>query len=59
MWFCSETLFPFLGATPDGKVCQNGQSGILEVKCPYVIRDWNILDGVRNFEKKITCLLRR
>ena len=27
--------FPFLGASPDGKVCDAGQCGILEIKCPY------------------------
>ena len=52
--FVVNPLFPFLGATPnfkvcqngqvvpDGKVCQKGQSGILEVKCSYIIREWNI-----------------
>lgn len=31
--------FPFLGASPDGKVCDGGVTGILEVKCPYSARD--------------------
>ena len=47
-------LFPFLGATPDGKVCEEGESGILEIKCPFSIRDWNITNAVSNFEKKAT-----
>ena len=40
--------FPFLGATPDGTVCDKGESGILEVKCPFSIRDSNILEAVRS-----------
>ena len=30
---------PFLGATPDGIVCDNGQTGLLEIKCPFSARD--------------------
>ncbi|KAJ8312189.1 hypothetical protein KUTeg_009562, partial [Tegillarca granosa] len=30
---------PYLGATPDGKVCDKGECGILEIKCPYSARD--------------------
>lgn len=43
--------FPFLGASPDGKVCDNGSAGLLEVKCPYSIRDWEIADAVLHYEK--------
>jgi len=31
--------FPCIAASPDGKVCENGITGLLEVKCPYSIRD--------------------
>ena len=31
--------FPFLGATPDGIVCEASETGIIEVKCPYSVRD--------------------
>ena len=34
--------FPFIAATPDGKICENGQSGILEIKCPFSVRDKTI-----------------
>ena len=34
--------FNFLGASPDGKVCDNGETGILEVKCPYSARNLTI-----------------
>ncbi|XP_071118722.1 uncharacterized protein [Haliotis cracherodii] len=37
--------FPFLGATPDGKVCEDGITGIIEVKCPYSARDMSISDA--------------
>lgn len=37
--------FPFLGATPDGKLCDNGKVGILEIKCPYSARDLTISDA--------------
>lgn len=33
---------PFLGATPDAKVCYKGITGIIEVKCPYSARDLKI-----------------
>ena len=38
--------FPFLGATPDGKVCEEGQTGILEIKCPFSIRDMTVEEAV-------------
>ena len=34
--------FPFLGASPDGKICDNGVCGFLEVKCPYSTRDCSL-----------------
>lgn len=36
---------PFLGATPDGKVCDTGESGILEIKCPYSARDMTLQEA--------------
>lgn len=30
-----NNAFPFLAATPDVKVCEGGNCGLLEVKCPY------------------------
>ena len=30
--------FPFLGASPDGKVFDQGQTGLIEVKCLYSTR---------------------
>lgn len=44
--------FPFLGATPDGKVCDRGECGILEIKCPYSARDLSIsqaCESIKNF----------
>lgn len=31
--------YPFLGATPDGKLCDHGLTGLIEIKCPYSARD--------------------
>ena len=46
--------FSFLGASPDGKVCDtdNGASGIIEVKCPYRCRNLTIkqaCDTIKQF----------
>ncbi|CAC5412251.1 unnamed protein product [Mytilus coruscus] len=38
--------FSFLGATPDGKLCSNGTTGIVEIKCPYAVRDLKIEETV-------------
>lgn len=38
--------FPCIGATPDGKICENGESGILEIKCPFSVRDNTISEAV-------------
>ncbi|XP_078619114.1 uncharacterized protein LOC144886368 [Branchiostoma floridae x Branchiostoma japonicum] len=37
--------FSFLGASPDAKVCCEGQTGILEVKCPYSARNKTVKDA--------------
>lgn len=34
--------FPCIAATPDGKVCTDGQTGILEIKCPFWCKDMKI-----------------
>ena len=34
--------FSFLGASPNVIICDNGQSGIVEVKCPYCPRHLTI-----------------
>ena len=33
----------FLGASSDGKVCDSGTTGILEIKCPYTARDMDLI----------------
>ena len=38
-------ICPFLGASPDGIVCENGECGIIEVKCPYSARDYKIKEA--------------
>ena len=38
---------PFLGASPDAVVCQDGESGIIEVKCPYSARDMTIEEACK------------
>lgn len=43
--------FPFLGASPDGKVCSDGKCGLIEVKCPFSARDMTIKEacGLKDF----------
>ena len=36
--------FSFLGASPDGKLCDNGKCGIVEIKCPYSARNYTITE---------------
>ncbi|KAJ8306827.1 hypothetical protein KUTeg_008811 [Tegillarca granosa] len=33
---------PFLGASPDGKICENGTTGIIETKCPFSAKEMTI-----------------
>ena len=47
--FCVNPEFPFLGATPDGKVCDSGECGILEIKCPYPARDMTFEEATQRF----------
>lgn len=48
--------FSFLGATPDGKVCDNEMSGIVEIKCPFSARNMTIEEAVNSNEIKDFCL---
>ena len=49
--------FPFLGASPDGIVCDGGATGIVEIKCPYSIRDLKIPAAVASAEHRhLVCL---
>lgn len=44
--------FSFLGASPDGKICDELLCGVLEVKCPYAARDMTVKEAilkVKNF----------
>ena len=40
--------FMFLGATPDGKLCSDGESGIVEIKCPWSARNCTIDEACVN-----------
>ncbi|KAH3724580.1 uncharacterized protein LOC127853544 isoform X1 [Dreissena polymorpha] len=42
-----NSKFPFLGASPDAIVCENGKVGLVEVKCPYSARNLS-LDEILN-----------
>lgn len=43
---CVNPEYPYLGATPDGIVCDDGKCGIIEIKCPYSARDMNIEESL-------------
>jgi hypothetical protein len=43
---CVNPEFPYLGATPDGIVCDDGDCGIIEIKCPYTARDMSIEESL-------------
>lgn len=38
--------YPFLAGSPDGKVCDNGVTGIIEIKCPSSVKDLTIEQAV-------------
>jgi len=44
--------FPFTAATPDGKIYENGQSGILEIKCPFSVRDTTIAEVLADIQEQ-------
>ncbi|XP_021339515.1 uncharacterized protein LOC110440684, partial [Mizuhopecten yessoensis] len=46
--FVINKEFSFLGASPDGKVCIDGECGILEVKCPYSARNLTISEACKD-----------
>lgn len=50
---CSLVINPNLtciGATPHGKVCHEGQAGILEIKCSFSVRDMKIKNVWSSFK---------
>lgn len=47
--------FAFLGATPDGKVCDNGHCGLIEIKCPYSARNMIIVEACNNVRDFFLC----
>lgn len=40
-----DSEFPYLAATPDGII---GDDGIVEIKCPYAVRQVSPVDAIRN-----------
>lgn len=42
---------PFLGASPDAVVCMDGESGIIEVKCPYTARAMTVEEACTSIPK--------
>ncbi|XP_033755205.1 uncharacterized protein LOC117338114 [Pecten maximus] len=42
---------PFIGATPDAIVCDKMVTGLVEIKCPYSVRDMTIEDACTNSNK--------
>lgn len=48
--FVINREFDFLGSTPDGKICDDGDSGIIEIKCPYRARDHMIVQACAEFK---------
>lgn len=43
--------FPFLAASPDGKICENGECGLVKIKCPYLARDMLISEACVEINK--------
>lgn len=53
---------PFLGATPDGIMCEKSTTAIIEIKCLYSVRDMSICEAceTRNdffLQKMVICFL--
>ena len=42
--------FPFIGASPDAKICLLGETGIAEVKCPFKHRNETIREACADHE---------
>ena len=55
--FLVNPKFPFISASPDGKICENGQSDILDVKSPFSLRDWKISEALESYEKRDSLFL--
>ena len=47
--------FPFLGASPDAKVCVDGETAIIEIKCPFTARDKTVAEAC---EDNSFCLMK-
>ncbi|CAC5412409.1 unnamed protein product [Mytilus coruscus] len=45
--FVINPRYPFIGATPDAKICDNGVTGIMEIKCPFSQRENLITDAMQ------------
>lgn len=45
--FIVNPAYPFLGSTPDARICIDGVTGIVEIKCPYSARDMTIAEASR------------
>lgn len=43
---CVNPEYPYLGASPVGIVCDEGNCGIIEIKCPYTARDMSIEESL-------------
>lgn len=39
--------FPFLAATADDKLCFEGETCVLDIKCPFSARDLTISEAVQ------------
>ena len=39
----------FIRASPDDKVCDNGETSIWEVKCTYSVRNMDVVESVAHF----------
>ena len=44
--FVLNPKFDYLGASPDGRICDDGIHEVLEIKCPYTARDSTIKEGI-------------
>lgn len=43
--------FSFFGASPDAKVCEEGITGIVEVKCPFSARDMKVQEAAESLSQ--------
>ena len=40
-----NNAFPFIAASPDRKICENCECGLLEIKCQFLVRDMFISEA--------------